>query len=302
MRSVAEAEYMEDRSTRSEVSIFDIIPESLDQVTRRILVRYARYVARRVRRLYMQERGQHFVVNPKILRVVCEELRNVAVERVFEIGTGHGILTLYASRHVRHIVTCEIDRRLAKLSYSLFTYKRADNVDLTVSDALVLDWSRYGAVVSNLPFNITSEALVKIVREGVPLAVFTVQAEVADRLVARPGSSTYGRLTVLIQCFYDVKKLGVFSQDSFYPAPEVRVAVVRLTARSKPLLERELLPLLEKVTAELFSYRNKVASRVLRELFKIDPVQVGIDPQKRIYQLTLEEIVRLVYFLSSRRQ
>ncbi len=304
MRSVAEAEYMVDRSTvpiAPRVPVFDIIPESLDEVTRGVLIRYARYVARRVRKLYTQERGQHFVINPKVLRVICEEAKSISSGRVLEIGAGHGILTLYLSKYVRHVIACEIDERLARFAYSLLMYKKANNVDLIVSDALVLDWSRYSAVVSNLPFNITSDVLVKTVRERVPLAIYTVQAEVANRLVAPPGSNSYGRLTVLVQCFYDVKKLGVFSQDSFYPAPEVRVAVVKLTAKSRPLLERELLPLFEKVTAELFSYRNKVVSRVLKELFDIDPVQVGIDPQKRVYQLTLEEITRLVYLLSSKQ-
>ncbi len=272
------------------MSIAERYLRSIDEVRPRDLLAFTARSLRHLNLRPAKELGQHFVVSPLLIKTVMSGLSGA--KRVFELGTGLGTLTYYLAQTSSHVVTAEVDRRLAR--YSEAVLSKFNNVDVVAADALTLDWSRFDAFVSNVPYSITSHVIVKLVRSGVPTAILTLQREVCERLCSSEGESEYGRLTVLTRCVYDVKVLRYFSRRSFYPEPEVSSGVVRLTRRERACTDN--IEGLEALTRALFSYRNKVLRKVLSRLFDED-VMSRVDKRlldKRVYQLAISEIVELL--------
>jgi len=193
---------------------------------------------------------------------------------VLEVGPGLGALTIPLAEKSRMVYAIEIDRGLAE------ELKRAapPNVVIIVGDALEVEWPPAQYFVSNVPYEITSPLLLKLARHRLP-AVVTVQKEVADRLAAEPGSEEYGRLTVAVRCHYDVEVVRALPPHVFSPPPKVYSAVVRLTPRPPCVEDFEGF---QRFTAVLFSTRRKTLRRLKLA-----------DSDKRVFQLSLEEIVEL---------
>jgi len=193
---------------------------------------------------------------------------------VIEVGPGAGALTIPLAKRSKTVYAIEIDKALAERLRGI----APPNVVIIVGDALEVEWPRADFFVSNVPYSITSPLLFKLIRHRLP-AVLTIQREVAERLVARPGSEDYGRLTVAVQCFYDVEILRVLPPYVFDPPPKVYSAVVRLMPKA-PCVDN--FDEFEKFSAWLFSARRKTLRRLKLA-----------DSTKRVYQLTLEELVEL---------
>jgi 16S rRNA (adenine1518-N6/adenine1519-N6)-dimethyltransferase len=266
-----------------------VLPE-LDELTRGYLLRLVtRYRLRLRKRL-----GQHFVVDPSVIRDMVNHVDPGS--RVLEIGTGIGILTYYLAKRALEVVTIEIDDRFVRIAKELLG--GLANVSIIRGDALKLPWPRVDIVVSNVPYSITSPLIVRIVREGVPKALLTIQREVADRLVSEPGGDDYGRLTVIVKCNYLITVLNTYPPGSFYPSPEVYSSLVMMS-RKEPCHQH--LEEVELVTNILFRHRNKVLRWVLskylgREALR-DVVEGGFDVDVRVRQLGIDDIARLIKIL-----
>lgn len=193
---------------------------------------------------------------------------------VIEVGPGTGALTIPLARKSKTVYAIEIDKTLAERLRSL----APPNVVVIIGDALEVQWPQADFFVSNVPYSITSPLLLKLIRHRLP-AVLTIQREVAERLVARPGTADYGRLTVAVQCFYDVEILRVLPPHAFDPPPKVYSAVVRLVPKA-PCVDDFYE--FEKFSAWLFSARRKTLRRLKLA-----------DSTKRVYELSLDEIVEL---------
>lgn len=271
-----------------------VLPRTVDELKKTHLIKLARLAIRKLRKV-RKELGQNFVINPKLIRQMVSLLNPDEDVRTLEIGSGHGVLTVYLAQRTRHLVGVEISKRLIKICEELIRSCSLDqNVDLVLADVLHLDWKRFTTIVSNLPFAITSEVLTKLVRDKVAHAILTVQTEVADRLVAAPGTDNYGRLTVLIQCFYNVRKVLRVDSSSFMPEPEVTATLVELRRRDVPCIDDSELSLFEKFTGVLFSQRNKVVRKVVRDTIGIDISKAELC-DKRVYQLSIPELVTLFF-------
>jgi 16S rRNA (adenine1518-N6/adenine1519-N6)-dimethyltransferase len=183
-----------------------------------------------------QRLGQHFLIRDSILRriatVACKHSCDLAVE----IGPGRGALTAHLLERAERVVAIELDRRLADHLRQRFR----DEPRLTIVEADVLgtDLSQWGpaTVVGNLPYYITSPVIGKVLGLGelLRLGVFLVQAEVARRLAANPGSREYGFLTVQTRLFATPEQLFSVPPGAFRPPPKVGSAVVRLRPRHDP--------------------------------------------------------------------
>jgi len=225
-----------------------------------------KYVRRRKRL------GQHFLRDDAVAEYIVSLVPSGL--EVIEVGPGEGVLTIPLARKSRVVYAIEVDAALAE------ALRRAapPNVVVIEGDALELEWPKANFFVSNIPYSITSPLLLKLARYRLP-AVVTVQKEVAERLAARPGGENYGRLTVAIQCLYQVEVLRVVPPQAFEPPPKVYSAVVRLTPR-KPCVDD--FESFQQFTAWLFSARRKTLRRLKLA-----------NSEKRVYQLSLEEIVEL---------
>jgi dimethyladenosine transferase (EC 2.1.1.-) len=199
---------------------------------------------------------------------------------VIEVGPGRGVLTFPLAEKSRRVYAIEVDPTLAEALRRVVP----PNVVVIEGDALDVEWPSADFFVSNIPYSVTSPLLLKLARYRLP-AVVTVQKEVAERLAAEPGGENYGRLTVAVRCHYDVEVLRIIPPHAFDPPPRVFSAVVRLTPR-EPCVED--FDAFQQFTAWLFSARRKTLRRLKLA-----------DSERRVYQLSLEEIVNLY---KSRRQ
>ncbi|MEM3995619.1 MAG: 16S rRNA (adenine(1518)-N(6)/adenine(1519)-N(6))-dimethyltransferase RsmA [Pyrobaculum sp.] len=216
--------------------------------------------------------GQHFLRDAEVARYIASLVPEGL--DVIEVGPGRGALTFLLAERARRVYAIEVDPRLAEELRA----SAPPNVEVVVGDALEVEWPRADFFVSNIPYSITSPLLLRLARHRLP-AVVTVQKEVAERLKASPGEENYGRLTVAVRCHYEVEVLRFLPPHVFSPPPRVYSAVVRLTPR-EPCVED--FAAFEKFTAFLFSARRKTLRRL----------RLG-DSDKRVYQLSLEEIVEL---------
>ena len=248
--------------------------------------------------------GQNFLVDRNIARKIVEFAGVSAEETILEIGPGQGALTGLLCEKAKRVVAVELDGELAK---ALPARVGMSNLTVVERDILTTDFAelakKTGAgrwpVVANLPYVISSRLLMRMVEQA-PLferATVMVQYEVAERLLAGPGSRTYGLLSVLLQATGTLEKGFRVSSDCFRPKPKVQSMV--FTWRSNPPEGVDLAMLAETVKAA-FNQRRKHLANALTRMHDVNDVQAhigcidaGIDPTVRAEDLGPEEFIRL---------
>ncbi len=195
--------------------------------------------------------GQNFLVDENVLayEAECADARN---NSVLEIGAGDGRLTAkLVSCGAGHITAVEFDPKLAKqLRMRFATYKR---VKVHEGDFLEYDeGARFGRIVGNIPYYITSPILLKLARMNFDKAVICVQKEVAARMMAEPGSREYGRLSVFAQLTYKAETLALVERTAFLPAPKVDSCIISLVKTGFLMTACE-----ERAVGSLFSHKKK---------------------------------------------
>ena len=201
--------------------------------------------------------GQHFLADENVLayEAECADARN---NSVLEIGAGDGRLTAkLLTCGAGHITAVEFDPKLArKLRMRFATYKR---VKVHEGDFLKYDESaRFGRVVGNIPYYITSPILLKLSRMNFDKAVICIQKEVAARMMAEPGSAEYGRLSVFSQLTYKAETLALVERTAFSPAPKVDSCIVSLVKTGFLMAGCE-----EKAIGALFSHKKKAVKNAV---------------------------------------
>ena len=251
--------------------------------------------------------GQHFL-EPIWADKVVQAIGPASDDVFLEIGPGPGALTLRLAPRVSRVIAVEIDRDLiARLAPRL-----PANASIVAGDVLELDLLSEMAsigestairIAGNLPYNISSPILFKLLelqrRRAVRDATLMLQREVADRLLASPGTSDYGVLSVLVQWRAGTTLLLSLPAGAFRPAPAVQSAVIRLAFRP-PLFPVANERLLERMVRAMFTQRRKTLANALaafageRGLNASAALQhAGIDPGRRPETLEIVEIARL---------
>ncbi|QAA76548.1 MAG: SSU rRNA (adenine(1518)-N(6)/adenine(1519)-N(6))-dimethyltransferase [Candidatus Bipolaricaulis sibiricus] len=245
------------------------------------------------------ELGQHFLADENTLARIVEATEAQEDETAVEVGAGAGTLTCALAPRVRDLVAVEVDRRLIPVLEE--TTAAHPNVRMVCSDFRELSLGALGRellLVGNLPYGITSDVLVKVIREReeVARAVFMVQWEVGEKLVAPPGPEA-SRLGVHLRAYFDVKVVRKVPRTVFFPPPEVDSALIRLRKLAQP---RITVPedAFERTLALVFSSRRKTLRRVLLGQLpaaEVDRIltEVGLDPRVRGEALSLETLDRL---------
>lgn len=194
-------------------------------------------------------------------------------DRVLEVGAGPGNLTArLAARGVR-VTAIEKDAALA----DALRRRALPGVEVVRGDALKTPWPAFDLFVSNIPYSITAPLLFRLLEHRFRRAVLTVQREVAERLVARPSTTAYGRLSVGAQRRASIEVLETLPPSAFRPRPRVASAVVRLEPRADPPREEEE-AWLQEVLRALFSRRRKKIATTAREAWGLTaPLARGDD-------------------------
>jgi 16S rRNA (adenine1518-N6/adenine1519-N6)-dimethyltransferase len=226
--------------------------------------------------------GQHFLHDPRLIRQIIQSLKLVPDDIVLEIGFGTGALTREVVGKVRDYIGVEIDKGLHEaLSALAGPHALFLNQDILSLD-LALLWQKYSAlggrfkVVGNLPYYISSPILQYLARYSscLSLAVVMLQAEVADRLAASPGTKSYGVLTLLVQYFFRVKELFAVSPRAFSPAPQVYSKVLELSPLKSKVFNSEEETDFFQFAKQAFSHRRKTLLNCLKGYRDCSPRQI----------------------------
>lgn len=248
--------------------------------------------------------GQNFLHDPRIIERIVDAVDPQPGERVVEIGPGQAALTRRLVQRTGHLFAIELDRDLAAWLRREFTQ---DQLTLIEADALSFDWASLGdaplRIVGNLPYNISSPLLFRLMElaSRVVDQHVMLQKEVVDRMVAPPGSRTYGRLSVMLQLRYRLTKLFDVPRGAFNPPPKVTSSVVRMVPRPAAELPDFDPTLFARIVAAAFNQRRKILSNALDGVVAaIHFADAAVDPQARAERLAVDDFVRLTRAVSAR--
>lgn len=249
--------------------------------------------------------GQHFLNDRRILQRIVDALELSGSDTVVEIGPGRGSLSDLLAPQAQRLVLIEIDRMLAARLRERFA--GVSSVTIVEADVLTVDLAAVAGggpfkVVGNVPYNITTPILFHALRAPRPTrAVYLVQREVAERIVAPPDSEAYGALSVNVQAVACPKLLFRVAAGAFTPPPKVESAVVRIDPRDDPVIREDEEPAFRRFVLDAFGMRRKQLRRVLRAVFGIDVQranamldEAGIDGTARPETLSPEAFARLL--------
>lgn len=252
--------------------------------------------------------GQNFLVDPNTVRKILRLAEVSPGDRVLEIGAGLGFLTVELAKRAETVIAVEFDRGLiAALNETL---SGLTNVAVVRGDAMKLDYSSLlegtgHRMISNLPYNLATPLVARLL-ESVPAIddfVVMIQREVGERLVAPPGSKTYGAISVVVRYFAEGKVLSRVPPTVFWPRPKVESVVIRLKRRPSPV--GMAFARIEPVVHAAFGQRRKIIRNSLAAGLSLPIGKVelaldsaSVDPRARAETLSLEDFARIAEELS----
>ncbi|MEZ0309785.1 MAG: 16S rRNA (adenine(1518)-N(6)/adenine(1519)-N(6))-dimethyltransferase RsmA [Ramlibacter sp.] len=247
--------------------------------------------------------GQHFLSDGGIIEAIVREIAPRPGDAMVEIGPGLAALTQPLVERLGRLTVIELDRDLAK------RLREHGQLDVIESDVLKVDFAALAArlagdphkplrVVGNLPYNISTPILFHLLGFAHLIADqhFMLQKEVIDRMVARPATSDYSRLSVMLQWRYAMENILFVPPESFEPPPRVDSAVVRMVPRAQPAQVDEAL--LSEMVQVAFSQRRKILRHTLGKWLEQKQFGGEFDVQRRAEEVPVEEYVAIAGALS----
>lgn len=252
--------------------------------------------------------GQNFIVSPALCPRICEVAGVDGEANVLEIGPGVGTLTRELASRAKKVAALELDKRLIPLLGE--TLEDYGNVSLRQGDALKVDLAALlreefdgpAMLCANLPYNITSPLIMRLLEERLPLTKLTVmvQREAAERITAPPGTRLAGAISYAVAYYAKPRYEFSVSPGNFFPPPKVTSAVITLAVRGEAALPPERERRLFRLVRASFSQRRKTLANaasatldVPKEALNAALATIGINALARPEQLTLEDFIRL---------
>ncbi len=261
----------------------------------------------------VKRRGQTFLVDGNLARSIAQDTLALG-PRVLELGAGGGALTTHLLPSAEMVVCVEVDRNLC----ALLAAEHGDqpNFRLIEGDLAKLDWHQTVAsvggqpvIAGNLPYVLTSKVLFALaeLRAVTSGAVFMVQKEVAERMVATPGGKDFGILAVVLGSVFEIQIVRTVPASVFWPKPDVASAIVRLVPTGR--WEDYEFEVFTNTVKTLFGQRRKKLRNQLRQHYGLDSAAVdaltsrlGIDAERRPEQCSAEDFRRLAQALDQKEQ
>jgi len=247
--------------------------------------------------------GQNFLIDEHVVQSIVKAANITQGDAVLEIGPGIGTLTQGLAEAGAAVTAVEIDRRLIEVLAK--TLEGYENIRVVHGDILRIDIGKEVAaprykVVANLPYYITTPIIMGLLEAHMPVDILVtmVQKEVAQRMVAVPGTKDYGSLSVAVQYYTKPEIMFVVPPASFIPPPAVDSAVIRCTVREKPPVEVNE-RIFFRVVKAAFAQRRKTLSNTLKttgvpaDILKVILEKAGIDGGRRGETLSLEEFAAI---------
>jgi 16S rRNA (adenine1518-N6/adenine1519-N6)-dimethyltransferase len=254
--------------------------------------------------------GQNFIIDPAFTKMIVNRSGILPEDVVLEIGAGLGALTIPLARKAKKVFAVEKDQKIINilkteilasgLSNTVIIEKNILTVDIEV---LAENIGRKIVVMGNLPYNISSQILVQLVksRKMVSRAILMFQKEMAQRISAQPDCKDYGRLAVMLSYCSDIKKLADVKASLFFPKPKVDSEILELRFKNKVMHPARDEAFFFRVIKAAFGNRRKTLKNALAASeLNIDANTAkhilecsGIDPVRRAETLNTEEFVKL---------
>jgi 16S rRNA (adenine1518-N6/adenine1519-N6)-dimethyltransferase len=257
-----------------------------------------------------KQRGQNFVIDGNTVRRIVRDAGVGPDDVVLEVGPGLGSLTLALLEVARHVVAVEVDDRLARrLARTVAEHapERADRLTVVEDDALRVTGVDPAptTLVANLPYNVSVPVLLHLLAllPSLERGLVMVQAEVADRLAAPPGSRTYGVPSVKAAWYAEVRRVGNVGRNVFWPAPNVDSGLVGWTRRDPPPTTATREQVFAVVDAA-FAQRRKTLRAALRPMVgdtatvEAALTAAGVDPTARGEVLDVAAYARIAEALA----
>lgn len=257
--------------------------------------------------------GQNFLVDQNTLQIIVNSLKLNKEDCILEIGTGIGTLASALSPLVRQVISVEKDKKLAPLLKE--SLSSSDNIEIIFEDVMKFDLLNFfkqkrkkggkiEKIVGNLPYYISISLIRQILELNryLKLAVFLVQKEVGERLMAQAGNKNYGILSLVTQYYSKPQKVHTVPYTVFYPQPKVSSMIIKLDIYKKPQVQVGNEKLFFNIIRASFQQRRKRLINSLSNYFKeevakaeIEDIltETSIDKNRRGETLTLEEFAKL---------
>ena len=254
--------------------------------------------------------GQHFLANQNTAEMIVNRSGILPEDVVLEIGAGLGALTIPLARIAREVFAVEKDRNIIDILKTEILASNLSNVVVMEQNILKInikslaeDIGQKLVVMGNLPYNISSQILVQLIksRSALSRAVFMIQKELSQRITAQPGCKDYGRLSVMLGYCANINKIADVKASVFFPKPKVDSEVLELRFKKRLEYPANDETYFFSVIKAAFGNRRKILKNALAtSALNIDAntaqnilEKSGIDPVRRAETLTIEEFVKL---------
>ncbi len=265
------------------------------------MIDWRSFVSQKIKELNLKPKhlrgksGTHFLIRPSVATRMVKEAEITGKCKVLEVGGGFGILSMAILQHTDELTIIEKNEKFIPI-----LEEKARGARIIIGDALFEKWPPASHFVSNLPYSVGSKILVKAMKQPFDTIVVMLQKEVVDRIVAKPGSKAYGRLSIISRLYGKSKKIMDVPPEAFIPEPKVHSSVVKIELEKKKPSETEDFELLAK---NLFTLKNRTVRKVVRGYLKRSHGEQVWEqvPHKdlRIFQLDVEHLQNILTFLKS---
>ncbi|MGL5522237.1 MAG: 16S rRNA (adenine(1518)-N(6)/adenine(1519)-N(6))-dimethyltransferase RsmA [Metamycoplasmataceae bacterium] len=245
--------------------------------------------------------GQNFLKDENIIKKIIKEA-NVKDKDIVEIGPGKGALTFYLIKEAKSLTCYEIDYNLSAFLLEEIKDKKFNliNKDFLKEE---LNFNSPVDIVSNIPYNITTDILFKIIEniEKINSAILMVQYEVARRMIAKPNLPEYGKLAISLSFYFDIEILFDVPKEAFFPIPKVKSSIIKLTKKTNidfKIINKDFLNFIKLC----FSFKRKTLVNNLKQNYDIpkiiDFLNANNFPENiRAQNMSPQDILKLYLFL-----
>jgi len=239
--------------------------------------------------------GQHFLHDKNIINKIISNLKINIKDIFIEIGPGEGALTTPLLEEAGSIILIEKDRDLMPILEKKYNHRKVKIINQDILKCELSDLIKENTrIVGNLPYNISTEIIFRLLpfSKDIKDLHFMLQKEVVDRIVAAPGTKIYGRLSVMAQVYFTVKKLFNISPNVFTPKPKVDSAYIRLVPKDYIFDSLEHEQKFKGIVNTVFSARRKMIKTSLKGIIDSQSLQtISIEPNSRPEILSVQNYI-----------
>ena len=245
--------------------------------------------------------GQNFLVDRYFISKIIKEINPKEGNNILEIGPGKGAITESVLRKINHMSVVEIDPDMIKiLKHKIYP----KNISILVEDVLGINdefFKKFNKIIGNLPYYIATEIILKLTKiySCSSELYFMVQKEVAERITAKPSNKSFGRLSVILQYYFDTELLFEIPPEAFSPQPKITSAFIRLIRKkrvSPKVIDKDSF---EQIVKVAFSQKRKTIKNNFKNiLFDKDFFNLEISPKIRSEALTIDQFIKLENYVT----